>query len=272
MSARHRRAVSLALLLTVAALLVACASQPPPPPYPAFIAVDELPDAFVAGLPGVRAKQLSFDPRSQRASYRVAIPPDWSFTTGAAPIHSVEIYVLDGDLRIGEFALAPGAYVYIPPGMSGVQMVSSGGAVVLQNYDEADPSAVIETPIVSSSELLEWQPQDIGVSIKELRRDPGSGARTWLMKIEPDAVMPLQKSSQSVEGYLVSGSVMWGECSEGESVTEEYLAGGYFHRPPGAVHGGPATSTASGATWFLRVSGEENIDFVDGCPAGAGQE
>lgn len=251
----------------LAALLVnGCASQPPAPPYPAYIAVDELPDAFVAGLPGVRAKQLSLDPRSQRASYRVAIPADWSFTTGAAPMHSVEIYVLAGDLKVGEFALEPGAYVYIPPGMSGVQMTSSGGALILQNYDESDPSAVIETPIVSSSELLEWRPVDVGISIKELRRDPGSGARTWLMKVGPEAVIPFQKSSRSVEGYLVSGSIMWSECSEGLAGTEEYAAGGYFHRPPGAVHGGPDTITTAGATWFLRVLGEEKIDYVDGCP------
>jgi quercetin dioxygenase-like cupin family protein len=256
-------------LLLAALLFTGCASQPPAPPYPAYIAVDELPDAFVAGLPGVRAKQLSFDPRSQRASYRVAIPSDWSFTTGAAPMHSVEIYVLAGDLKVGEFELEPGGYVYIPPGMSGVQMTSSGGALVLQNFDESNPSAIIETPIVSSSELIEWQPVDIGISVKELRRDPGSGARTWLMKVEPEAVIPFQKSSQSVEGYLLSGSVMWSECSEGLVGTDEYLPGGYFHRPAGAVHGGPDTGTVAGATWFLRVPGDQEIDYVDGCqPAG----
>ena len=54
-------------------LLSACASRPLPPPYPAYIAVDELPAAFVASLPGVRAKQLSLDPRTQRVSYRLAV-------------------------------------------------------------------------------------------------------------------------------------------------------------------------------------------------------
>jgi quercetin dioxygenase-like cupin family protein len=255
-----------ATLLLAALLLSACASAPPAPPYPAYIAADELPDAFVAGLPGVRAKQLSFDPRTQRASYRIAIPADWSFSTGAAPMHSVEIYVLAGELTVGEFVLTPGGYLYIPPGISGISMTSAGGALVLQNYDESDPAAVIGTPLVSSSELIAWQPVDIGISIKELRRDPGSGARTWLMKVDPEAVIPYQKSSQKVEGYLVEGSVMWSECSEGLSVTDEYQASGYFNRPPGAVHGGPETTTSTGAIWFLRVPGGEKIDIVDGCP------
>ncbi len=107
--------------------LTACASRPLPPPYPAYVVVDELPDAFVASLPGVRAKQLSLDPRTQRVSYRLAVPPDWSFTTGGSPIHSVEIYVLAGQVDIGEFSLAPGGYFYIPPGMPGAQMTSSNG-------------------------------------------------------------------------------------------------------------------------------------------------
>ena len=254
-------------LVLVAVLLSACASAPTAPPYPAFIAADELPDAFVAALPGVRAKQLSLDPRTQRASYRIAIPADWSFSTGAAPIHSVEIYVLAGELTVGGFDLAPGGYIYIPPGMSGISMSSAGGALVLQNYDESDPAADIGTPLVSSSELIAWQPVDIGISIKGLRRDPCSGARTWREIVDPEAVVPFQVSSQKVEGYLVDGSVMWSECVAGLSSTEEYQAGGYFNRPPGAVHGGPETITRAGATWFLRVLAEEKIEVVDGCPS-----
>jgi hypothetical protein len=246
-------------------MLAGCGSTPPLT-YPAFIAVDELPDAFVAGLPGVRAKQLSLDPRTQRVSYRITYPPAWDFTTGSAPIHSVEIYVLGGDLRVGEFSLGPGAYVYIPPGMAGVQMTSTAGAQVLQVYDVANSEAVIETPIITDSNLLEWQARDVGVSIKELRYDPGSGARTWLMRLGPEAVVPYQVSNQGTEGYLVDGAVTWSECSEGELVTEAYAVGGYFHRPDGAVNGGPETATEAGATWFLRVLGPEEISYVDGCP------
>jgi quercetin dioxygenase-like cupin family protein len=245
---------------------VACASRPVPPPYPAYIDVNELPDAFVASLPGVRAKQLSTDPRTQRVSYRLAVPPDWSFTTGGSPIHSVEIYVLAGQVEIGEFSLGPGGYFFIPPGMPGAQMRSGGGAVMLYFLDEADQAASIQTPIISSSDLIEWRQEDVGIRVKDLRLDPGSGARTWLMHIDQDAVMPYQQSSQIVEGYLLAGSMMYSECSGGMAGTDEYLPGGYFHRPPGAVHAGPDTQTTAGATWYLRTPGEEKIEFVDGCP------
>jgi len=246
-------------------ILSACSSGPLKPPYPAYIAVDELPDAFVAGLPGSRAKHLSGDPRTQRASYRVQLPADWSFTTGASPGQSVEIYVLAGEIQLGEFSLTEGGYAYLPPGLSGLQMESSDGALLLYFLDEANDAAVIQTPLLTNSDLLEWQPQDIGVSVKELRADPGSGARSWLLNIGPEALLPWQRSSQIVEGYLVSGSIDYSECSGDQFGTEEYLPGGYFHRPPGAIHAGPATQSAAGAIWFLRVLGSEQIEIVEGC-------
>ncbi|MGI9263077.1 MAG: DUF4437 domain-containing protein [Woeseiaceae bacterium] len=247
-------------------VLGACASRPLAPPYPSYIDVNELPDAFIAGLPGVRAKQLSVDPRTQRASYRVQLPADWSFTTGASPGQSVEIFVLAGEVSLGEFALKSGGYAYLPPGHTGSQMESSNGALMLYFLDDSDDAAMIQTPLITSSELIDWQAEDIGVSVKELRRDPGSGARSWLRRIESQAILPLQKSNQNVEGYLVSGSIMYSECSEGMSGTDQYLPGGYFHRPPGATHAGPETTTESNAVWYLRVLGEEQVETVASCP------
>lgn len=247
------------------AVFAACSSSPPMPPYPAYIAVSELPDAYVGGLPGTRAKQLSGDSRTQRASYRIELPSDWSFTTGASPGQSVEIYVLSGAIQLGEFSLAQGGYAYLPPGMSGLQMKSEEGALMLYFVDEANDSAVIQTPLITNSELLAWAQQDIGVSIKELRADPGSGARTWLLDVRPEAILPWQRSSQMVEGYLLSGAIDYSECSSDQFVTDGYLPGGYFHRPPGAVHAGPATKTVAGAVWFLRVLGEEQVEIVEGC-------
>jgi len=252
-------------LVCLACVLAACASSPVPPPYPAYIAVGELPDAFVAGLPGVRAKHLSGDPRTQRASYRIQIPSDWSFTTGASPGQSVEIYVLAGAIQLGEFDLTKGGYAYLPPGLSGLSMKSVNGALILYFLDEANDASVIQTPLITNSDLLTWEPQDIGVSTKDLRSDPGSGARTWLLNISADAILPWQRSSQMVEGYLIAGSIAYSECSGEKFGTETYATGGYFHRPPGAVHAGPETQTAAGATWLLRVLGPEKIEVVDGC-------
>ena len=113
------RALSRLTAIVVALALGGCSSGPPQLPYPAFIAVEELPDAFIANLPGVRAKRLAGDPETRQFSSRIVIPPDWQFTTGASPGQSVEIFVLAGQLTVGEFDLTPGGYAWLPPGSSG---------------------------------------------------------------------------------------------------------------------------------------------------------
>ena len=252
----------------VALLAVACSSGPQRPSYPAYIVVDELPDAFIAGLPGVRAKQLAVDLRTQRASYRILIPADWDFTTGASPGQSVEIFVLAGRIELGEFPLDAGGYAYIPSGMTGMRMKSDNGALVLYFLDHADDASVIRTPLITNSSLNDWKSEDIGVSVKELRADPGSGARTWLLRIDEDAILPWQKSSRAVEGYLLSGGMTYSECVGELHATEAYLPSGYFHRPPGAIHGGPESTATGSATWYLRVTGGDEVEVVDGCAAG----
>ena len=147
--------VALAGLLSL--LVVACSSGPPRPSYPAYIVVDELPDAFIAGLPGVRAKQLATDLRTQRASFRILIPADWDFTTGASPGQSVEIFVLAGSIELGDFPLDAGGYAYIPSGMTGMQMKSDNGALVLYFLDHASDASVIQTPLITNSNLIEWK-------------------------------------------------------------------------------------------------------------------
>ena len=262
----------LAIVALLNLLFVACSSGPPRPSFPAWIVVDELPDAFIAGLPGVRAKQLAADVRTQRASYRVLIPADWSFTTGASPGQSVEIFVLGGSIELGDFPLEAGGYAYIPSGMTGMQMKSDNGAMVLYFLDQANEASVIQTPLVTNSNLIDWDTDDIGVSVKELRADPGSGARTWLLRIDSDAILPWQKSSRPVEGYLLSGGMMYSECVGEVHGTEAYQPGGYFHRPPGAIHGGPESTTTGSATWYLRVTGEDVVEVVDGCLADSGAQ
>ena len=108
--------------------------------------------------------------------------------------------------------------------------------------------------------------EDIGLSVKELRRDPGSGARTWLLRVEPAAMRRWSSSTVLREGFLLSGDDRVSECLAGEAATGDYVAGGYFHRPPGAVHGGPEAITATGATWFLREASAGKVAHVEGCP------
>jgi hypothetical protein len=262
--------VVIAAFLAMTLLLSSCAVNSPQPPYPAFIQVGKLPDTFIAGLPGARAKQLAGNAESGGSSHQVLLPADWQFTTGASPGQSVEIFVLAGEIKVADLALGPNGYAYIPAGSTGQQMRSSRGASLLYFLDDADPNAVIQTPLILNSDLIDWMPlsespNDIGIAIKELRADPGSGARTWLTKIEPFASQGWQQSSTVREGYLVAGSYRDNECVNGTPVSGVYAPGGYFQRLPGAVFGGPDAASAEGAIWFLRVHENESLRRVAAC-------
>ncbi len=237
----------------LALLLSACASGPPELPYPAFVQVDELPDVFMAALPGIRAKQLAGDSQTRRTSNRVNLPPDWSGTTGGMPGRSMEIFVLAGTVTLADIDFTAGGYAYLPAGSLGFNMTTREGAQILYFVNDKDPEAVIRSPILIDSGLLDWQAADVpGVSSKELRKDPGSGARTWLLRIEAGTSQPWQSSSVVREGYLVSGEYRHTECLQGEEVAGQYKTGGYFYRPASIVNGGPESGGPVEAVWFMR--------------------
>lgn len=230
-----------------------CASGPTPPSYPAFVISDELADVFMASLPGVRAKEFTGDLQSRNTSSRIDLPADWSGTTGGSPGKALEIFVLKGELRLADVTLNRGGYAYVPPGSLGFNMHSDGGARILYFLDDLGANAMIRTPMILDSGLVDWQATDsIGVFSKDLLNDPGSGARTWMLRIEPDAKIEWQSTSTGRQGYLVSGQYQHSECVNGEAFTETYLPGGYFHRPADAVNGGPAAMALSETIWLLR--------------------
>lgn len=243
-----------------------CASGPPELPYPAFVQVHELDNVYLATLPGVRAKQLAGNPQTRRTSNRVDLPPGWQGTTGGAPGKALEIFVLVGDLDVGDIRLGTGGYAHVPPGTFGFNLKTAEGAGILYFLDDVDPMAMIETPTILDTGLVPWQPTDIaGISIKVLRDDPGNGARTWLKKIEPGAVIPWQSSSAIREGYLASGQFQNSECVNGESHTWIYVPGGYFYRPHDTLSGGPEAKAISESIWVLRETMASHETTADVC-------
>ena len=256
----------IAVLIIVTALLSGCASGPPEAPYPAFIQVDELEDVFMATMPGIRAKQLAGDPQTRRTSNRINLPPDWNGTSGGMPGRSMELFVLAGQLKLADIELNPGGYAFLPAGSLGFNMTTQDGAQILYFVNDVEPEAVIRAPIIINADLLEWQATALdGVSIKELRSDPGSGSSTWLMRIAAGTSVPWQMSSSTREGYLVSGDYQHSECVFGEVLTGQYSAGGYFYRPAEAVNGGPLSGGPTEAVWFLREATAGQITIVADC-------
>ena len=255
-------------------LLAGCASSAPTVPYPAFVQTDELPDIFIAGLPGIRAKQFAGDPQSRRTGNLLQLPAGWDGSTGASPGKSVELFVVAGEITLGGMPLQAGSYAYIPPGFTGMNFSTADGALVLYFLDDPNLDAVIQTPLLLDSNIVDWQPasdepEDFGFSVKELRLDPGSGVRIWLLRIDPGATQLWRQSSASEEGYLLSGTYRHSECVDGKVVTQDYLPGGYFARPAGAIHGGPEAYATSSSVWFLRRMGKGIIQSVPACAVAA---
>lgn len=246
-----RRTLTLFVAVTVVA---GCATNRSPPelPYPVFVQTDELPTIFMAALPGVRAKQYVSDMRTRTTSNRVDIPADWKGSTGGAPAKSLEVYVLSGEIRFSEFPLRAGGYAYVPPGSIGFRLESDTGAQILYFLDDVPDASVIRAPLILQSDLLPWTEVSPGHYVKELRKDPGSGATTWLQRLEPGAQIPWQSSSSPREGYLVQGDYQHSECFEGTAHTWQYSDGGYFLRPADVIHGGANSRAISDSIWFLR--------------------
>ena len=272
MSSPGKKVVRNGLLLSFF-VIAACASAPRDVPYPAFMQVDTLPDVFMVGLPGIRAKELAGNPDTRRSSSRLLLPPRWKFGTGASPDKSVEIYVLAGNIQLGDFNLGPGGYAYIPPGSTGLRMQTEGGASLLYFLDDGNPASVIQTPMILSRDILNWQPisddpNDVGVSRKELRFDPGSGARTELLRVEAGATRPWMRSTVAEEGYLLEGNYRHSECVDGKSITSRYTPGGYYHRPAGAINGSLSSENSGAAVWLVRTLGHGTTTAVGACTAG----
>ena len=258
--------LKLSLAVMGSLVLSACASSSPELPYPAFVQTDELEDIFMASLPGVRAKQLAGDPQTRRSSNRIDIPRDWKGTSGGVPGRSMEIFVILGEMTIADISLGSGGYAYLPAGSLGFNMVSDDGAQILYFVNDADPDAMIRSPIITSSGLIDWEDTaKVGVSSKELRSDPGNGSKTWLVRVSTGAAQTWESSTALREGYLITGNQQSSECVNGKTRTWQYAPGGYFYRPANTISGGPESVALTQSIWFLRETSKGDVTSWPEC-------
>ncbi len=241
-----------ALGLFLAAILSGCASTPSNLPYPSFVQTDDLPDVFMATLPGVRAKRYAEDQANRTGRYRVDLPQEWTGSSAGTPDAALELFVIAGELVVGDIKLIPGGYAYLPSGSLGFRLASPSGARILYFMSAEDPTGVIRSPLIMDGVEANWEETAPGQSMIVLRNDPGSGARTWLLRTTSEATPEWEISSTAREGYLVSGVQTMSECFEGNEKTGTYRPGGYFLRPENTIYGGGNTAVESETIWFLR--------------------
>ena len=275
----HRRPDRSRAAGTIAAALLAlaaagCASQEPPPPaFTGFIQAQTAPVEPWSPYPGVTARRLSADEFTGRSAIHLTVPLGWRWSGMINGAFSREWYVLEGRLQAGEQPLQGGDLLYVPPGARPPSLTAVRPAKLLIFTDPAHPASGLAQTFVASARALTWRPgtvaRDAGVpldlSVKDLKRDPGTGARTWLVKIGPGVEVPWESHSVVEEGYLLEGEYRLSECLPEGRKDGEYLPGGYFRRPANWVHSGPDSGTDGGAVWLMRSPGELDATFHDAC-------
>lgn len=241
----------------------------------------------IAGLPDdVRVKILSLDAESGACSLLVEMPRSVSTKKG---FHSgdVEIFVIEGELKIENAVLTPRCYSYIPAGMVYHGLETKTGCTALFFFDrspdftesdESKPDAKLETYIANKN----YYEESWGVSnsrdnlkappplfLKELRSDEETGARTWITGvISGHPRYAWEVCPMWGEGFLLEGAYTIAECLSQEKQTITYQPGGYFFRPSGIAHAGPQSGPNGYAIWLFRSPITPQAEFYnqEECP------
>jgi quercetin dioxygenase-like cupin family protein len=293
---RHARVPRLALCISLAGLALAgCTAAGPRGAkatgpiveydFVAFVQQQSLPLGAADAFEGVPARVLSADPSIGRYAGVLDVPKGYGRDAGAMLPLTTEFYVLEGDLRFGAERLGPRDYAFVPPGVDFPALASQAGARVLVFHAPSTPDAAAlarqqaQGAYVTRDRDADWLPGtvsqaagvDVPLDVKHLRKDPHTGARTWLVRIRPGTQVPWERHSLTEEGFLLEGDYRLAECLRAGPVTGDYTPGGYFHRPGGILHSGPESGTRTGATWLMRSPGKLDVEFYAECRNGRGE-
>jgi hypothetical protein len=209
-------------------------------------------------VPGIAIRVLSRDEADGAITAVVRVPAGWRHGAGALAC-AVDLFVLEGDLTIGDARLGRHWYSYRPAGYPNGAVSSEGGATLLaMTYG---PFALTDRPTASSDaiealdvEAMPWgQPMtdkvDIGLFSKTLRRDPVTGERLFILRTNQALGDPRIEWHDVVEEiYGLVGTVVM-DAPRGRFPLGP---GDYCYRPPKIPHGPFQTSGESMALY--RVS------------------
>jgi len=224
----------------------------------------------------------------------VETPVNWLTDQSACFDCPVEIIVLDGTLTMADLEIETGDFLQIPKG-GHIHPSSSDGARFLMFFDKGNPGIFYkgksqisaersdslpreepdtekwlfvkeeDSPWVSGTALAEAGVDDVPLKIKHYKQDPDTGARTYLVAVNTGVSIPWEVHDIAEEAYIVEGDYVLAECLPTGSQIGHYRQGGYFYRPAGIAHNGPASGTNSGVIMLIRTPGPLKVELVDGC-------
>mgnify|MGYP000678184892 CR=1 FL=1 len=246
------------------------------------------------GLATVEFKQLSFDEETGARTLLVELPPGWTQPPG---YHSadLEMFVVEGGIRVGDRPVGRYSYAYYPAGYSH-SFGTEEGATVIQFWSgepdyvasaESKPGTDVDSvvdglryhdvPTKGPASLPKFRDEPVmqnsPVHVKLLRLDESTGQKTWIATspggypvMSGEGDLPLWSSSAGwQEGYLLAGDMTVGECLPEGQVAGEYSPDGYFFRPAGNRHGGPSQYSETFAVWLYRTGPGHWVTYHDRC-------
>ena len=203
--------------------------------------------------PGVTARKLHRDRATRRVTALVRMAPGAGY-----PVHAhadtEELYLLAGELQVGDIRLRTGDYCAAVPGSRHVLSVSPMGCTFVVHASEDDrvgndaPGSTKGIVVVHADDGS-WQPgPPDGVSYRVLGKDSARGTLTSLVKMAPGAVIPAHRHHVAEQVYFLEG--------DGQVAGEVLGPGDYYRVPAGTVH--QPSTTRSGCT-FLLISARNEV-------------
>jgi hypothetical protein len=244
----------------------------------------------VAGLsPGVEAKLLSRDAASGAVSLMARLPAGRRNVVGHHA-SDMEIFVLEGAVKIGDRRFTARCFTYIPAGVSYGPVAVEKKTIALWFFD-GDASFTASTTSRAGAAVNQqveyknyfdepWEAaveigfsKQPGIFMKILKRLPNDGPMTWVAGSFAGRPPRKYEVHPSVEeAWLLEGEFNLAECLP-EGLKIWHMTGGsYFYRPPNIRHIGPNSGSRSYAIWLFRTPAKLASEYFDDCDVRKGEK
>jgi hypothetical protein len=247
----------------------------------------------IEGLPDAEFKLLSLDVKTGARAQITRFPPGWRQPVGYYNTNN-ELFVLSGDLTIGDDRMTKYSYAYYPAGLVVGEARSESGATVL-HWMDAPPAFTVsktskdesrrnelvthwnfyDTPWTTNENFPKWAdfPPSPEMRLKLLRQDKKTGQMTWInFGAAGGGGLAKGKSWEAhpmwEEAMVLEGDLTYGECLPGGERVGTYRPGGYFFRPPNIRHGGASARSSGYSLFIFRSAASLWTRFFDTCDTG----
>ena len=216
-------------------------------------------------FPGTHCKVLSEDDETAELTQLCRLSSQWRQVLELD--FELEVYVLDGALRLNGTHLHRDCYARVPP-RERIEIASDGGAVMLC-WLNAAPTANPDDVGVTVRNVLEtpWDTTGVpdgldymGIRRKFLNVEAATGmVRTFLLFTMPHNSPPGWTCRQETHPCAEEGFMLAGDLAGPHGVM---TTGAYFWRPQGVVHG-PYGSRNGSLTLIRFREGMLHVDWHD---------